>query len=60
MISGEYEIEEQKSDGDELNTLVTFRLVTWESSFDNCGRPYDKTFENFEDEFRKLLEKYAI
>ena len=60
MISGEYEIEEQKRDGDELNTLVTFRLVTWEGSFDNCGRPYGKTFENFEDEFRKLLEKYAI
>lgn len=60
MISGEYEILNQKRNYDELATTIQFHIVTWEGNTDNCGKVNIKTFENFEQELKELLEKYAI
>ena len=60
LISGEYEITEQKLDCGELSTTISLHIVTWERATDNCGRPYDKQFEKFEQELKELLSRYAI
>lgn len=58
LISGEYTIDEQNMRDGELDSLVTFRVVTYEGYVD--GKPNDKTFEEFQKEFEQLLAKYAI
>jgi len=60
LISGDYEVLEQSCEFGEMNSLIQFRIVTWECEKDNCGKPNDKQFENFESEFKALLNKYAI
>jgi len=58
LISGEYTIDEQNMRNGELDSLVTFRVVTYEGYVN--GKPNGKTFEEFQNEFEQLLAKYSI
>lgn len=52
MTSGEYTVRNIKNDNGELSADIELHIVTWEGG--------DKTFEQFEEELRQLLDKYAI